>query len=88
MVIHARVAFGGMAEVAKRAISCEAQLLGQPWQTATIERACQALELDFTPVSDFRASREYRMQVAKNLLRRYHIEMTSPETLMRVTHYV
>jgi len=26
--------------------------------------------------------------VAKNLLRRCHIEMTSPETLMRVTHYV
>ena len=88
VVIHARVAFGGMAEVAKRAISCEAQLLGQPWQTATIERACQALELDYTPISDFRASREYRMQVAKNLLRRCHIEMTSPETLMRITHYV
>lgn len=88
VVIHARVAFGGMADVAKRATHCEAQLLGQPWQTATIERACQALEGDFTPISDFRASREYRMQVAKNLLRRCHIEMTSPETLMRVTHYV
>lgn len=88
VVVHARVAFGGMAEVAKRASACEAQLLGQPWQTATIERACQALEQDFTPISDFRASREYRMQVAKNLLRRCHIEMTSPETLMRVTHYV
>nr|WP_129951292.1 xanthine dehydrogenase small subunit [Rahnella sp. RFA10(1/100)] len=88
VVVHARVAFGGMAEVAKRASGCEAQLLGQPWQTATIERACQALERDFTPISDFRASREYRMQVAKNLLRRCHIEMTSPETLMRVTHYV
>jgi len=88
VVIHARIAFGGMAEVAKRASGCEAQLLGQPWQTATIERACQALERDFTPISDFRASREYRIQVAKNLLRRCHIEMTSPETLMRVTHYV
>ncbi|WP_413528891.1 xanthine dehydrogenase small subunit [Rahnella inusitata] len=88
VVIHARIAFGGMAEVAKRATGCEARLLGQPWQTATIERACQALEQDFTPISDFRASREYRMQVAKNLLRRCHIEMTSPETLMRVTHYV
>lgn len=88
VVVHARVAFGGMAEVAKRAGYCEAQLLGQPWQTATVEQACQALDLDFTPISDFRASREYRMQVAKNLLRRCHIEMTSPETLMRVTHYV
>jgi xanthine dehydrogenase small subunit len=88
VVVHARIAFGGMAEVAKRATHCEAQLLGQPWQTATLERACQALEKDFTPITDFRASREYRMQVAKNLLRRCHIELTSPETLMRVTHYV
>jgi len=88
VVAHVRIAFGGMAEVAKRAACCEAQLLGKPWQTATVELACQALELDFTPISDFRASREYRMQVAKNLLRRCHIEMTSPETLMRVTHYV
>lgn len=88
VVVHARVAFGGMAEVAKRATYCEAKLLGQSWRTATVEQACQALDLDFTPISDFRASREYRMQVAKNLLRRCHIEMTSPETLMRVTHYV
>ncbi|AVF34518.1 xanthine dehydrogenase small subunit [Rahnella sikkimica] len=88
VVVHARIAFGGMAEVAKRAAHCEAQLLGQPWQTATLERACLALERDFTPITDFRASREYRMQVAKNLLRRCHIELTSPETLMRVTHYV
>lgn len=88
VVVHARVAFGGMAEIAKRATYCEAELLGQPWQLATIERAAQALELDFTPLSDFRASREYRMQVAKNLLRRCHIELTSPETLMRVTSYV
>lgn len=88
VVVHARVAFGGMAEIAKRATHCEAELLGQPWQLATIERAAQGLELDFSPLSDFRASREYRMQVAKNLLRRCHIELTSPETLMRVTSYV
>lgn len=88
VVVHARIAFGGMAEVAKRATRCEEKLIGQPWQTAAVEQACQALEADFTPISDFRASREYRMQVAKNLLRRCHIEMTSPETLMRVTHYV
>lgn len=88
VVVHVRIAFGGMAEIAKRAAHCEAQLLGQPWQLATIERAAKALEQDFSPLSDFRASREYRMQVAKNLLRRGYIELTSPETLMRVTNYV
>jgi len=88
VVVHARVAFGGMAEMARRAAHCEAELLGQPWKLATIERAARALEQDFSPLSDFRASREYRMQVAKNLLRRGYIELTSPETLMRVTSYV
>lgn len=88
LVAHASIAFGGMAAIAKRATHCEQQLVGQPWQSATVERACQALMLDYQPISDFRGSQEYRMQVAKNLLRRCLIEMTSSDTLMRVTQYV
>jgi xanthine dehydrogenase small subunit len=34
----------------------------------------QALERDFTPLSDMRASAGYRMQVAQNLLRRFWLE--------------
>jgi xanthine dehydrogenase small subunit len=88
VVTRVTIAYGGMAAIAKRAENCEQQLLGQPWQAATVERACQALMQDFQPIGDFRASQEYRMQVAKNLLRRCLIETTSPETLMRVTQYV
>ncbi|WP_369790789.1 xanthine dehydrogenase small subunit [Rouxiella sp. WC2420] len=88
IVIHASIAYGGMAAIAKRASHCEQQLVGQVWQSTTVERACQALAVDYQPISDFRASQEYRMQVAKNLLRRCLIETTSSETLMRVTQYV
>ena len=35
----------------------EAALLGADWNSASIERACAALASDFTPLSDFRASK-------------------------------
>lgn len=89
-VISARLAFGGMAATPKRASHCEQALVGQAWTQATIEAACSALTLDFTPLSDFRASKEYRQLVAQNLLRKYFIETTSnPDYLItRVTAHV
>jgi xanthine dehydrogenase small subunit len=72
----ARVAFGGMAATPKRAAACEAALAGQPWTAATCERAAAALTKDYTPIDDMRASAAYRMTVAQNLLRRFHLEST------------
>ncbi len=71
VVAEARIAFGGMAAIPKRARACETALVGQPWSQANIERACAALAEDFTPLSDFRASKEYRLLSAQNLLRKY-----------------
>jgi xanthine dehydrogenase small subunit len=70
----ARVAFGGMAATPKRAPSCEAALAGQPWNAATCERAAAALAKDYTPIADMRASAAYRLKVAQNLLRKFHLE--------------
>ncbi|VVP80342.1 hypothetical protein PS910_01894 [Pseudomonas fluorescens] len=88
VVSGARVAFGGMAAIPKRARACEAALLGKPWNHTTLERACQALAEDFTPLSDFRASKEYRLLTAQNLLRKYFIELQTPHIETRVTAYV
>ncbi|HKS13761.1 MAG TPA: xanthine dehydrogenase small subunit [Pseudomonas sp.] len=88
VVSGARVAFGGMAAIPKRARACEAALLGKPWNQSTLERACQALAEDFTPLSDFRASKEYRLLTAQNLLRKYFIELQTPHIETRVTAYV
>src|SRR5690606_12634616 len=88
VVAEARIAFGGMAAIPKRARACEAALLGKPFNQAGIERACQALGEDFTPLSDFRASKEYRLLGAQNLLRKYFIELHTPHIETRVTAYV
>ena len=76
-VATARIAFGGMAGIPKRAKAVEAALLGQPWTMATVEAALPAFETDFQPLTDMRASAAYRMLTAKNLLVRYFHETTS-----------
>ena len=43
-----------------------------------------ALERDFSPISDMRASAAYRMQVAKNLIRRLHVETVAPAVETRL----
>ena len=63
-----RIAYGGMAAIPKRAIYCEKTLLNSLVTEEIVHRAKKALEKDFKPISDMRASRLYRMEVAKNLL--------------------
>ncbi|MDO9074530.1 MAG: xanthine dehydrogenase small subunit [Rubrivivax sp.] len=72
------IAFGGMAAIVKRAPQAEAAMRGQPWNEASLQAAMAALALDYTPLSDMRASAGYRLQVAQNLLRRCWLE-TRPE---------
>jgi xanthine dehydrogenase small subunit len=74
VITRARVAFGGMAATPKRAAACEAALIGQPWSQATAEQAMAALAGDYAPLSDMRASAEYRQRVARNLLQRFYLE--------------
>lgn len=69
-----RIAFGGMAATPKRAAACEAIINGARWNKETVEQAMAALETDFTPICDMRASAEYRMKAAKNLLLKAYLE--------------
>ncbi|MEP0156916.1 xanthine dehydrogenase small subunit [Pseudophaeobacter sp.] len=71
LVTAARIAFGGLAATPKRANALEAALTGQPWNDASVTTAMAALAQDFTPLSDMRASAEYRLETAKNMLARY-----------------
>ncbi|NQU56637.1 MAG: xanthine dehydrogenase small subunit [Rhodospirillales bacterium] len=84
LVKSARIAFGGMAATPLRARAVEQALEGQPWTEATVAVAMAAFEADFTPLSDMRASADYRMRVAKNLLRRYFIEIQQPQVQTRM----
>ena len=73
-VAEARIAFGGMAGIPKRASAVEAALVGQPWSEASVAAALPAFVQDFKPMSDMRASAAYRLQTAQNMLRRYWLE--------------
>ncbi|MEZ5448349.1 MAG: FAD binding domain-containing protein [Thiolinea sp.] len=73
-----RIAFGGMAATPKRASHCEQVLTGQSWDEATVRQAMQALQQDYAPLSDMRASGRNRMQSAQNLLYRFYLE-TRPD---------
>lgn len=73
-VTDARIAFGGMAATPKRAAAAEAALTGRTWTAGTVEAAAEALAEDFTPITDMRASADYRLEAARNLLRRAFLE--------------
>jgi xanthine dehydrogenase small subunit len=78
VVTDARFAFGGMAATVRRAGATEAALRGRPWNEATLREAQQALDRDFTPLTDLRASEGYRRRAARGLLERLWLQ-TRPE---------
>lgn len=83
-ISEARLAYGGMAGIPKRAAAAEAALVGRHWNAAAAGTAIAALPQDFTPLDDMRASAQYRLKIAGNLLRRFLIETTQSETSTRV----
>ena len=69
------VAYGGMANIPKRAINCEKILLNSTLSENIINKAKKSLEKDFKPITDARASQKYRMEIAKNLLEKCFLEI-------------
>ncbi|HEY2816488.1 MAG TPA: xanthine dehydrogenase small subunit [Casimicrobiaceae bacterium] len=78
IVQKARVAYGGVAAIPKRAKHCENALAGKPWSEPTVRAAMNALDRDYTPLTDMRASAAYRRRVTKNLLFRLFVQTTKP----------
>jgi xanthine dehydrogenase small subunit len=66
-----RVAYGGMADRAKRAGNVEALLRKDKPSLPQIEAA---MAKDFTPLTDHRATKEYRLRAASGLVQRFLLE--------------
>ena len=75
-ITECRIAYGGMAGTPKRAFKTEKKLIGSQWSYKTFETAKSEISRDFFPISDLRASSNYRLKVAQNLLTRLFYEMT------------
>jgi len=84
-VVSARIAFGGMAGIPQRARGCEVALTGAEWNARTIDRAKSALDRDFQPLTDARATQAYRQLVARNLLERFYLEQQSPDLVTQLS---
>jgi len=83
-IVSARIAFGGLAPIPKRAGQTEAALEGKVWDDYTLEGAMAALSIDYTPISDMRGSAAYRQRIAQNLLRKAWLESTGDKRPVRV----
>jgi xanthine dehydrogenase small subunit len=80
-VVLARIGAGGVAATPARAVQTEAALAGRPWNTDTVRAAMAELTGEFNPISDMRASSDYRRTVLGNLLWRCWLESCSPPGL-------
>ena len=86
-IAQARIAYGGMAAVPKRASGAEHAAAGLRLdEPARWPAAAEALTKDFAPIDDHRASAAYRMGVAKALLLKAFAEVAGrPSTETRIT---
>jgi CO/xanthine dehydrogenase FAD-binding subunit len=69
-VVRARAAFGSVAPVPLRGRAAEAALEGRPLDGETIAAACRAAMSEVSPITDVRASEDYRRELIGILLRR------------------
>lgn len=77
----ARIAFGGMDGIPRRAGRVETALNGISLdEPSSWDAAIAALADDFKPMSDHRASADYRLQVARGLLRKALTEIAGTHT--------
>ncbi|MCF6216217.1 MAG: xanthine dehydrogenase small subunit [Emcibacter sp.] len=84
LISSARVAYGGVAATPIRALNTENTLIGAKWNERTIQSAMSALKNDLSPISDMRASADYRLKVARNILFKAYIEYDTPLSQTRL----
>jgi xanthine dehydrogenase small subunit len=86
-VAEVRIAYGGMAATPKRASAVEKALTGKPWTEATVEAAMAEYATDFSPLTDMRATAEYRSMAARNLLLRFFAETSGIKGPIQVSRH-
>ena len=87
-VTDARIAYGGMAAVPKRASAAERVLAEREWTEAAAHAAMAALAEDFAPLTDMRASSAYRKSIARNLLYKFWLETSGTRAATQVVDFV
>lgn len=66
-----RLAFGSMGATTLRAVTAEQRAEGEPPSLSLGEQVAQTLARDLAPIDDQRSTADYRLRVAKNLVREF-----------------
>jgi len=69
-VAELRLAYSVAAPLPVRCPAAEAAAMGQPFTMATLEAVARAVEADVTPRTSWRASKEFRMHIIREMARR------------------
>ena len=69
-----RIAYGGVGPVVLRLPKTEEFLAGKPVNLETFAEAGEIARTEITPISDVRGSREFRLQLAENVLQRFYYD--------------
>ena len=78
-VVHARLAYGGVAATPVRALEVETFLTGKPWNADTVRQAKPKLKAAFTPLDDLRGSAAYRTLLVANLFEKFFFDFAQEE---------
>lgn len=73
---NVRFSLGGVGPVVTRLPQIEQLMEGQKFEKALFEKAAQQIPQFINPLSDLRASKEYRLQVAANLFLKCYQELS------------
>ena len=76
VVTGATIGLGGVAATPLRARATEDALIGRPWDIATVKAASGVLRAEGTPMSDHRASSEYRSHMLGTALLKLYSQTT------------
>ena len=80
-IIKVAIAYGGMSEIPKRALTIEKKLINSEFSENTFSKAVNLINKDFSPLDDMRASKNYRINVAKNLLLKAFYEIKNRQKI-------
>ena len=70
-----RIAYGGVAPVVLRLPRTESFLSGKPFSIDTLEDAGAIAKEEIAPISDVRGSRDFRLQLAANVLKKFYYDV-------------
>jgi xanthine dehydrogenase small subunit len=76
---RAWVAYSGVGPTVARLAQTEAFLTGKPFTEETFQAAARAARTEIQPISDVRGSRDFRLQLAGNILRKFYYDYARAE---------